>query len=175
MIAELEKMNIEIVMISGDEQINAENVAKTIGIKKVLAKVRPQEKSEAIKKLQSEGRIVAFAGDGINDAPALAQADAGLAMATGSDIAIEAGGLTILNGDIAKIPTAIRLARSTMSTVKQNLFWAFAYNTIAIPVAAGILFPLFGISLNPVFTGIAMALSSVSVVTNSLRLKTKKI
>ncbi len=174
-IDELRAMGIKVVMITGDNSRSAQAVAENLGIDETISQVRPNEKYEVIKKLQEKGNKVAFAGDGINDAPALAQATVGLSMATGSDIAIEASGIAILSGDIAKVPKAIKLAKATMRTIKQNLFWAFIYNTVAIPVAAGILYPIWGIFLNPVFTGIAMAFSSVSVVGNSLRLKAKNI
>jgi Cu2+-exporting ATPase/Cu+-exporting ATPase len=133
------------------------------------------EKASKIMELQSKGDRVAMAGDGINDAPALVQAEVGIAMATGTDVAIESAGITLIHGDIAKISQAIDLSHSTMRTIKQNLFWAFIYNIIGIPVASGILYPVWGIVLNPIFAGLAMALSSVSVVSNSLRLRLIKI
>jgi Cu2+-exporting ATPase/Cu+-exporting ATPase len=174
-IAALASMKIASIMLTGDSRQTAEYVAGTVGISTVMAQVMPGDKEAAVKKLQDEGRRVAMVGDGINDAPALARADVGIAMATGTDIAIESAGMTILGGDIAKVPQAVRLAKRTMRTVRQNLFWAFIYNIVGIPIAAGILYPLWGITLNPVIAGIAMAFSSVSVVGNSLRLKTMKL
>jgi Cu2+-exporting ATPase/Cu+-exporting ATPase len=174
-IANLRKKNIKTVMLTGDNQATANYIAKLAGIDEVIAQVLPREKAQKIKDLQSQGRKIAMAGDGINDAPALVQADLGIAMATGTDVAIESAGIILLHGDIQKISQAIALSRATMATIKQNLFWAFIYNIIGIPVAAGILYPIWGIALNPVFAGLAMAFSSVSVVSNSLRLKTKKL
>ena len=174
-IAKLHKRGIKVVMLTGDNHLAAQYIAKQAGIDTVIAEVMPAEKAGKIKELQMEGKKVAMAGDGINDAPALVQADVGIAMATGSDIAIESAGITLLHGDISKLSQAFELSRATMRTVKQNLFWAFIYNVVGIPIAAGLLYPLWGIVLNPVFAGLAMAGSSVSVVTNSLRLKTKKL
>lgn len=174
-IKSLRHKGIRVIMLTGDNVGVAEHIAKEAGIDTVIAEVLPQEKAGKIKELQNEGKVVAMVGDGINDAPALVQAHVGIAMATGTDIAIESAGVTLLHGDLRKIAQAIELSRATLSTVKQNLFWAFIYNVIGIPVAAGLLFPLWGIILNPVFAGLAMAFSSVSVVGNSLRLKTKKL
>jgi len=174
-IAKLHKMGIQVVMLTGDNRLAAQHIAKQVGIDHVIAEIMPQEKAEKIKELQSQGKIVAMAGDGINDAPALVQADVGIAMATGTDIAIESAGITLLHGDVHRISQAIELSKATMRTIKQNLFWAFIYNIIGIPVAAGLLYPFWGIVLNPVFAGLAMAFSSVSVVSNSLRLKAKKL
>lgn len=174
-IAHIHKKGIQVIMLTGDNHLAAEHIAKQAGIDTVIAEVLPHEKAGKIKELQEEGRIVAMVGDGINDAPALVQANVGIAMATGTDIAIESAGITLLHGDIRKISQAITLSHATMRTVKQNLFWAFIYNVIGIPVAAGLLYPVWGIVLNPVFAGLAMAFSSVSVVSNSLRLKAKKL
>jgi len=174
-VAELHRQGVKVVMLTGDNKDTAEYIAAQAGIDQVFAQVLPQDKANKIKELQAQGRIVAMAGDGINDAPALAQSDVGIAMGTGTDVAIESADITLLKGDISKIPQALKLSRNTMNTIKQNLFWAFFYNLIGIPLAAGLLFPFFGILLNPVFAGLAMALSSVSVVTNSLRLKLTKI
>jgi len=171
----LHKRGIKVIMLTGDNHLTAQYIAKQVNIDSVFSEVLPSEKTSKIKSLQDEGRIVAMAGDGINDAPALTQANVGIAMATGSDIAIESAGIALLHGDINKISQAIDLSKSTMRAIKQNLFWAFIYNVIGIPVAAGLLYPIWGIVLNPIFAGMAMALSSVSVVGNSLRLKSKKI
>jgi Cu2+-exporting ATPase/Cu+-exporting ATPase len=162
-------------MLSGDDKNTARFIADQIGIDEVVAEVLPEDKLNKIKALQAEGKVVAMAGDGVNDAPALAQADVGIAMATGTDVAIESAGITLLHGDISKLVKAVRLSKLTMRGIKQNLFWAFIYNVIGIPLASGIFFPVFGWLLSPVFAGFAMAMSSVSVVSNSLRLKTKTI
>ncbi|MFA6278544.1 MAG: heavy metal translocating P-type ATPase [Candidatus Paceibacterota bacterium] len=174
-VANLHKLGIRVVMLTGDNAQTAQYIAEQAGIDEIVAEVMPEDKLNKIKELQSQSHIVAMAGDGINDAPALAQADVGIAMATGTDVAIESAGITLLNGDISKMVKAIRLSKFTMRGIKQNLFWAFAYNIVGIPVASGLLYPFFGILLNPVFAGLAMALSSVSVVSNSLRLKTKNL
>ncbi len=174
-VKDLHKLGIKIIMLTGDHKNTALAIAREVGIDDVLAEVLPADKLNKIKELQSQGKIVAMAGDGINDAPALAQADVGIAMGTGTDVAIETAGIILLNGDISKLVKAIRLSRLTMRGIKQNLFWAFVYNIVGIPLAAGVFFPFFGWLLNPVFAGMAMALSSVSVVANSLRIKTKKI
>ncbi len=174
-VAQLHKLGIKVVMLTGDNRNTAAFIAKQAGIDEVVAEVLPEGKLQKIKELQAAGHVVAMAGDGVNDAPALAQADVGIAMATGTDVAIESAGITLLHGDISKIAKAVRLSKLTMRGIKQNLFWAFFYNVAGIPLAAGLFFPLFGWLLNPVFAGMAMALSSVSVVGNSLRLKTKKL
>ena len=174
-IKRIHKQGIRVIMLTGDNKKAAEFIGKQVGIDEIIAEVLPQEKALKIKKLQDMGRKVAMAGDGINDAPALVQADVGLAMSTGTDIAIESAGIALLHGDIKKVSQSIELARVTMRTIKQNLFWAFIYNVIGIPIASGILYPFFGITLNPIFAGLAMSLSSVSVVSNSLRLRFKKI
>ncbi len=171
----LHARGISVVMATGDRQEVAQIVAKKLGINRVLAQVSPEDKLREVKRLQQLGKIVAMAGDGVNDAPALAQADVGMAMSTGSDVSIETSDVTILQGDITKIVAAIELSRVTMRTIKQNLFWAFIYNVIGIPLAAGVFYPIFGWLLSPVFAGFAMVMSSVSVVLNSLRLKMKKI
>ncbi len=174
-IKDLHKLGIKTVMLTGDDKNTARAIAKEVGIDEVIGEVLPEDKLRTIKELQATGQIVAMAGDGVNDAPALAQADVGIAMGTGTDVAIETAGITLLGGDISKLVKAIRLSRLTMRGIKQNLFWAFIYNIVGIPLAAGILFPLFGWLLSPVFAGIAMAFSSLSVVLNSLRLKAMKI
>lgn len=174
-IQQLHQYGIKVAMLTGDHQQTAEYIAKQVGVDRVIAEVLPADKAKEVQKLQKEGYKVAMVGDGINDAPALATADVGVAMGTGTDVAIESAGITLLGGHISKLPKSIKLARATMRTIKQNLFWAFFYNVITIPVAAGILYPLFGILLNPAIAGAAMAFSSVSVVVNALRLKTIKI
>jgi len=171
----IHKQGLKTIILTGDNKLVARYIADLAGIDGVIAEVLPHEKANKIKELQAQGEIVAMAGDGINDAPALVQADVGIAMATGTDVAIESAGITLLGGDIKKISQAVALARVTIRAVKQNLFWAFIYNVIGIPIAAGVLYPIWGITLNPIFAGIAMAGSSVSVVSNSLRLKTKKL
>lgn len=171
----LHAKNIKVIMLTGDNQLAAGYIAKLAGIDAVIAEVLPQEKAGKIKELQDGGAIVAMVGDGINDAPALVQADVGIAMGTGTDVAIESAGITLLGGDVSKIAQAIKLSKMTMRGIKQNLFWAFIFNVVGIPLAAGLFYPLFGWLLNPAFAGLAMAFSSVSVVSNSLRIKAKKL
>lgn len=173
-VASLKKMGIEVHMLTGDNPATAQQIAKQVGIDHFLAEVLPQDKADFVKKLQQEGKVVAMVGDGINDSTALATADVGIAMGNGSDIAMDVAKMTIISSDLNKIPEAIELSKQTVSTIKQNLFWAFIYNVIGIPLAAGILYPVNGFLLNPMIAGAAMALSSVSVVSNSLRLKWKK-
>ena len=174
-IAELNKTHISIVMLTGDRREIAAEVAQAVGIGEFEAEVLPERKSELVRKLQQQGRVVAMAGDGINDAPALAQADVGIAMGTGTDVAMESGGITLIKGDLAGVLRARKLSQATMRNIRQNLFFAFIYNAIGMPIAAGVLYPFFGILLSPIFAAAAMSFSSVSVITNALRLRNVKL
>jgi Cu+-exporting ATPase len=171
----LHKEDLRIVMLTGDSHTTAEAVARRLGIDDVIAEVLPDEKAEAVRKLQAEGAIVAMAGDGINDAPALAQAQVGIAMGTGTDVAMESAGITLVKGDLLGIVRARRLSRATMANIRQNLFFAFAYNSIGVPIAAGVLYPFFGLLLSPMIAAAAMSFSSVSVIVNALRLRRVEI
>ena len=170
-VSQLHSEGLRVVMLTGDNRITAEAVARRLGIDEVEAEVLPDRKGEAVKKLQQQGRIVAMAGDGTNDAPALAQAQVGIAMGSGTDVAIESAGITLLRGDLRGIVRARRLSRATMRNIRQNLFFAFVYNSLGIPLAAGVLFPFFGLLLNPMIASAAMSFSSVSVISNALRLR----
>jgi Cu+-exporting ATPase len=168
---DLRKEGLRLVMITGDSRTTAQAVARSLGLAEVIAEVRPEEKVEAVRRLQREGRVVAMAGDGINDAPALAQANVGIAMGTGTDVAMESADVTLVKGDLTGIVRARRLSVSTMRNIRQNLFFAFVYNVLGVPIAAGVLYPFFGILLSPIIAAAAMSFSSVSVVGNALRLK----
>jgi Cu2+-exporting ATPase len=174
-IADLQNQGIEVYMLTGDNVQTAKAVAQKVGLKNFKAEVMPSDKADFIQELQKQGKVVAMVGDGINDSHALAQADVSIAMGKGSDIAMDVAKMTIISSDLQLISKAIRLSKLTVNTIHQNLFWAFIYNLIGIPVAAGILFPIWGFMLNPMIAGAAMALSSVSVVSNSLRLKFRKL
>jgi Cu+-exporting ATPase len=167
----LREDGVRIVMLTGDNRTTAEAVGRAAGIEHVEADVLPDQKADVVRRLQQEGARVAMAGDGINDAPALAQADVGVAMGTGTDVAIESAGITLLTGDLRGLVRARRLSRSTMGNIRQNLFFAFIYNTLGVPLAAGVLYPAFGILLSPVIASAAMTFSSVSVIANALRLR----
>jgi Cu+-exporting ATPase len=167
----LHDAGIRLVMVTGDSRGTAEAVARKLGIDEVVAEVLPEHKSEIVKRLQREGHRVAMAGDGVNDAPALAQADVGIAMGTGTDIAMESAGITLVKGDLRGIVRARQLSRATMRNIRQNLFFAFVYNTLGVPIAAGVLYPFFGILLSPMIASAAMTFSSVSVIVNALRLR----
>jgi Cu+-exporting ATPase len=170
-IRDLKAEGLRIVMLTGDNRATAEAVAAVLGIGELEAEILPGTKAGVVKRLQKEGRVVAMAGDGINDAPALAQADVGIAMGTGTDVAMESSGVTLVKGDLAGIVRARRLSRATMRNIRQNLFFAFIYNSVGVPVAAGVLYPFFGLLLSPILAAAAMSFSSVSVITNSLRLR----
>jgi Cu+-exporting ATPase len=174
-IAGLKAQDLRLVMLTGDNRATAEEVAKELGIDEFYAEVPPEQKLEIVRKLQVQGRVVAVAGDGINDAPALAQADVGIAMGTGTDVAMESGGITLVKGDLSGILRARKLSQATMRNIRQNLFFAFIYNAIGVPIAAGVLYPFFGLLLSPIFAAAAMSFSSVSVITNALRLRNVKL
>jgi len=174
-VQQLKDNGIKVIMVTGDNETTARAIAKQAGITEIRAQVLPQDKASVVKDIQQQGYITCMVGDGINDAPALAQADIGMAIGTGTDIAIESADMVILQGSLVKIPEAINLSKATMSNIKQNLLGAFFYNVISIPVAAGLLYPFFGLLLNPMIAGAAMALSSVTVVTNANRLRWLKI
>jgi Cu+-exporting ATPase len=171
----LHQLGLKIVMATGDNATTAKAVAARLGIDEVRAGLRPEQKLDLIAELQRQGAVVAMAGDGINDAPALAKADVGIAMGTGADVAMESAGLTLLKGDLRGIVRGVELARATMRNIKQNLVFAFAYNVLGVPIAAGVLYPLFGMLLSPMIAAAAMSLSSVSVVSNALRLRHVKL
>ncbi len=171
----LQAQGVEVYMLTGDNQQTAASVAAQVGVKNYKAEVLPSDKAAFVKELQAQGKIVAMVGDGINDSHALAQADVSVAMGKGSDIAIDVAKMTLISSDLQQVPKALKLSKQTVRAIKQNLFWAFIYNLIGIPIAAGVLYPLYGFLLDPMIAGAAMALSSVSVVTNSLRLKAQKL
>ena len=174
-IKELHALGLKLVMLTGDNRLTAAAVAKQLGLDAVEAEIEPAGKVEYVKKLRAEGKHVAMAGDGINDAPALSEAEVGIAMGTGTDVAMQSAGITLVKGDLRGIAQAIRLSRATMSNIRQNLVFAFLYNALGIPIAAGVLYPFFGWLLSPIIAGAAMSLSSVSVISNALRLRKVKL
>jgi Cu+-exporting ATPase len=174
-IRQLHDMHLKVIMCTGDNRRTAEAVARELGIDEFSAEVMPNEKIDIVKKLQSEGVIVAMAGDGINDAPALAAADVGIAMGTGTDVAIESAGITLLKGDLIGIVKAMHVSHAVMRNIRQNLFFAFIYNALGVPIAAGALYPFFGLLLSPMIAGAAMSFSSVSVIANALRLRSVRL
>jgi len=174
-IQQLQQEGLRIVMLTGDTRATAEAVGRQLGIDEVIADVLPDQKAAAVKRLQAAGRVVAMAGDGVNDAPALAQAEVGIAMGTGTDIAMESASVTLVKGDLQGIVRARAISRLTLANIKQNLFFAFIYNSFGIPIAAGVLYPFFGVLLSPMLAAAAMSLSSVSVISNALRLKRARV
>ena len=174
-VAALKRSGLRLIMLTGDNRSTAQAIAKELGITEFEAEVLPEQKLTIIKKLQAEGRKVAMAGDGVNDAPALAQADVGIAMGTGTDVAMESGDITLIKGDLNALMRARNLSRATMSNIRQNLFFAFIYNLLGVPIAAGVLYPFTGLLLQPVFAAAAMSFSSVSVIANALRLRRAKL
>ena len=174
-IAELSALGLRVVMLTGDAEATARSIAAEAGIAEVLAGVLPAGKADEVARLRRAGRRVAMAGDGVNDAPALAGADVGIAMGTGSDVAIESAAVTLAGGDVAALPRAVRLSRATLRNIRQNLFFAFVYNVVGVPVAAGVLYPAFGLLLSPVLASAAMTFSSLSVVGNALRLRSVRL
>ena len=171
----LKEAGVRVVMLTGDNRATAEAVGRKLGLAEIEAEVLPQDKGKTVERLRKEGRVVAMAGDGVNDAPALAAADVGIAMGTGTDVAIESAGITLLGGDLSGILAARRLSQATMRNIRQNLIFAFIYNAAGVPIAAGVLYPAFGLTLSPVLAAAAMALSSVSVVGNALRLRSVRL
>jgi Cu+-exporting ATPase len=171
----LREEGVRIVMLTGDNRTTAQAVARKLGIEKVEAEILPEDKGKVVRRLREQGRVVAMAGDGVNDAPALAEADVGIAMGTGSDVAIQSAGVTLVKGDLAAIARARRLSEAVMRNIRQNLFFAFVYNAIGVPIAAGVLYPFLGILLSPIFAAAAMSLSSVSVIGNALRLRLARL
>jgi P-type Cu+ transporter len=171
----LKRQHVRVVMLTGDNERTARAVGRRLGLDEVIADVLPEEKADIVKRLRREGAVVAMAGDGVNDAPALAEADIGIAMGTGTDVAMESAGVTLVNGDLRGILRAVQLSRRTMRNIRQNLAFAFGYNAIGVPLAAGVLYPAFGLLLSPIIASLAMSLSSVSVVSNALRLRATRL
>jgi Cu+-exporting ATPase len=170
-IRRLQGEGLRVIMLTGDNRVTAQAVARALALDDVIAEVLPEQKVEVVRRLQAEDRVVAMAGDGVNDAPALAQAEVGIAMGSGTDVAMESAGVTLVKGDLRGIVRARRLSRATMRNIRQNLIWAFVYNVLGVPIAAGVLYPVFGLLLSPMIASAAMSLSSVSVIGNALRLR----